>query len=268
MLVYHFDYHVDDSRTITLELPADAPTGLVQIIVPFPEAPSQDGDTPHTVVDSGLSGAMGLSKEPTPMPPILTLPRTHASALTAQGCWPVADWAFLAHATWLERAQAVHDETHLQLIPYLVLRDAAGHLWCYQRGAGDARLHGRCSSGVGGHVEAEDAVDREVNTPDFDATLQRALLRELAEELGAGPTDLAKLHLLGLIYEGHTPVGRVHLGLLYCARWLPVAEPQPSAGESLRALGFRPATAVAADPAFELWSRLAAQHLALDVSPP
>lgn len=252
------------------------------------------------------------------MPLILTVPRPQAPALPAQGCWAVADWAFLAHATWLERDQAEHDETHLQLIPYLVLHDAAGHLWCYQRKGGDTRLQGRCSCGVGGHVDAEDhtndhaggADEAEIAQTPVDTdpaaaatdgthaqerkpaathpssyaddscqrsmdklyspisyqnvltTLQRALLRELAEELRPAAADLADLQLHGLIYEGHSPVGRVHLGLLYSARWLPTAEPQSPVGEALRALGFRPPTAVATDPAFELWSRLAAQQLA------
>jgi len=226
------------------------------------------------------------------MPLILTVPRTCTPTLPLEGCWPVADWGFLAHASWLERAQAEHDERYLQLIPYLLLHDASGQLWCYQRSGGDARLQGRCSCGVGGHVDAEDALaddaggaanasgagtscsavdssqcmsdlrSKPISLDAVQATLQRALLRELAEELGAHATDLADLHLHGLIFEGHTPVGRVHLGVLYSARWLPAAAPQPPAHEALRSLGWRAAPAVAADPAFERWSQLSAAHWA------
>ena len=39
MQAYQFDCHVDASRTVTLELPVDAPVGLAQIIVLFPDAP-------------------------------------------------------------------------------------------------------------------------------------------------------------------------------------------------------------------------------------
>ncbi|MBP8225570.1 MAG: hypothetical protein KAX59_05415, partial [Acidovorax sp.] len=67
--------------------------------------------------------------------------------------------------------------------------------------------------------------------------------------------------LRGLIYEGLSAVGRVHLGVLYTAQWLPAAPPQPRAGEKLAGLGFMPLVQVAQDARFELWSRLAAQHL-------
>lgn len=38
MQAYQFERSVPPSHTITVELPADAPTGLAQIIVLFPEA--------------------------------------------------------------------------------------------------------------------------------------------------------------------------------------------------------------------------------------
>jgi len=223
---------------------------------------------------------------------ILTVPRAHAPALPDEGCWALAHWGWLAHATWRSRAQAEHDDTHLQLIPYLVLRNAEDAMWCYQRSGGDARLLGRCSCGVGGHVDAPDALtgaagdaqsapndaincaaldscsrmpdkrSRPISRVNVEATLQRALRRELAEELGASAADLADLRCHGLIYEGHSPVGRVHLGVLYSARWCPAADPQPVAGEALCGQGFRAPARVADDPAFELWSQLAACHLA------
>ncbi|MDD5028989.1 MAG: hypothetical protein PHH58_05710 [Rhodoferax sp.] len=214
------------------------------------------------------------------MPHILTLPRTHAPALPPSGCWAITDLDFLQHAQWQSRAQAEHDEAWLQPIPYLLLQNASGHIWCYQRTGGDARLHGRCSCGVGGHVDSQDAEPAFENN-DFDsclrlqdkgqkqllppinpqATLQRALLREVREELAADSADLQDLRLQALIYEAHSAVGRVHLGVLYTALWRPVHAPQPAAGEALHGLGFRPAQDIANDDQFELWSRLAAQYM-------
>jgi hypothetical protein len=50
--------------------------------------------------------------------------------------------------------------------------------------------------------------------------------------------------------------------LLFTAQWLPVLPPQqPVAGEALLGLGFRPASDIANNDQFELWSRLAAQSL-------
>lgn len=214
------------------------------------------------------------------MPLILTLPRTQAPALPDCACWPVPDLDFLQAAVWQDRASAEHDEAYLQPIPYLVLRNSAGQVWCYLRTGGDARLEGRCSCGVGGHVDGQDAVaslpndnfdsgqrtsDKgysQISSINPQATLERALRREVAEELGVGAPDLGPLTCHGLIYEGLSAVGRVHLGVLFSAPWRPAQAPQPTAGEALRGLGFMPAGAIADDPRFELWSRLAARWLA------
>jgi len=213
------------------------------------------------------------------MPHILTLPRTCAPKLPKSGCWPLPSLDFLQHTQWHSRAQAEHDEAWLQLIPYLVLHNANGHLWCYQRSGGDARLDGHCSCGVGGHVDLQDA-EPVVKNNELDSTLpnknkgyslissinsqtilQRALLREVREELAADATQLQDLRLQALIYEGMSPVGRVHLGLLYTALWLPALAPHPVAGEALQGLGFRSASDIAQNEQFELWSRLAAHYL-------
>ena len=213
------------------------------------------------------------------MPHILTLPRSQAPALPESGCWPIQSLDFLQAAQWQSRKRVEQDERYLQPIPYLLLRNAARHIWCYQRIGGDARLDGRCSCGVGGHVDAQDAQPSpqdnyfdsssrlsdevyEQNSPiNPQTTLQHALLREVAEELGATAADLHNLRLQGLIYEGLSAIGRVHLGVLYTAQWLPAKAPQPVAGEALHGLDFRAASDIANNDQFELWSRLAAQYL-------
>ena len=199
------------------------------------------------------------------MPRILTLPRVQAPPLPETGCWPIAALDFMQPPIWRVRAEVEHDENLLQPIAYLVLLNGEGQAWCYQRAGGDARVDGRLSCGVGGHVDAADAmaaVHAEAGTRfDADATLRRALLRELAEELQATAADLHELRLQGLIYEGLSPIGRVHLGVLYTAQWHHTEAPQPRPDEALQGLGFMDLNAIAADPRFELWSRLAAQHL-------
>ena len=192
-----------------------------------------------------------------------------APPLPACGCWPVTHLDFMQRPLWRVRAEVEHDESLLQPIAYLLLLNAAGDAWCYQRAGGDARIDGRWSCGVGGHVDAADSDEAvpNISLPTLcqpfnpEATLRRALLRELAEELHASANDLQDLHLRGLIYEGITPIGRVHLGVLYTAQWGPAHAPQPRAGEALRAQGFLPLSAIATDTRFELWSQLAAQHL-------
>jgi predicted NUDIX family phosphoesterase len=108
------------------------------------------------------------------------------------------------HGTHRPRAEAESDETWKQVIPYLLLRDGDRvFLMRRTRAGGDARLHERWSIGVGGHVHPDD--------PDPVA----GLLREWREELDAD--WLPEPVPLGLLNDDTTPVGRVHLGLVYVA---------------------------------------------------
>lgn len=152
-----------------------------------------------------------------------------------------------------------HNEDYLQVVTYLLLHNAAGQVWCYQRAGGDDRLDGGYSCGVGGHVDYGDNDTR--SPPDPLYTLHCALLREVKEELGASAADMGRLRFRSLIYEGLSAVGRVHLGVLYTTQWLPQQPPQPVAGEKLLGLGFRDLHDIAVDQRFELWSRLSAQYL-------
>jgi len=211
-----------------------------------------------------MSVAPKLSPLSHPPMRILTIPRHQAPALPATGaCWPVADLAFWQPPRWCERAPAEHDETLLQAVAYGVLLNDAGAVWCYQRAGGDARVDGRFSCGVGGHVDAQDATD----PFEPEATLRRAWLRELAEELQDGSLHLSGVRRLGLVYEGQSAIGRVHLGVVFAARWGSPVPPQPPQGEALCGLGFMPLAQVATDTRFELWSRLVAQYLINTLQP-
>lgn len=183
---------------------------------------------------------------------VLVVPRAAFAHLPQQGAWPCPPTDPTPAGQWLARDQAETDERFLQIIPYALIQDAAGRLWCYERLGGDARLQRRRSCGVGGHV---DEADRAADLP---AMAAQALGRELAEELGwvVAPAGLSPVAWL---YEGLSAVGRVHLGLIYIMPWLPAEPPRPAPGEPLAGLGFRPAATIAADERFELWSRLAAE---------
>ena len=66
---------------------------------------------------------------------------------------------------------------------------------------GDARLHERWSIGVGGHVGPDDG--------GIEAGLQREFHEELVADWQPQP------RLLGLLNDDRTPVGRVHLGIVF-----------------------------------------------------
>jgi predicted NUDIX family phosphoesterase len=107
-----------------------------------------------------------------------------------------------AEAGFRPRPEAEEDPSWKQVIPYLLLRDR-GRFFLMRRTAagGDARLHQRWSIGVGGHLGPG------------DATIEAGLRREFEEELAADWRPEPRL--LGLLNDDSTPVGQVHLGVVF-----------------------------------------------------
>ena len=105
---------------------------------------------------------------------------------------------------FMRRGDAEDDPAFKQVIPYLVLRD--GERWFLMRrtrAGGDARLHDLWSIGVGGHLNPG------------DGDVEGGLRREWHEEVEADfVPDFAPL---GLLNDDTTPVGRVHIGVVFTA---------------------------------------------------
>jgi len=147
-----------------------------------------------------------------------------------------------AEGRFASRAAMESDPRFKQVIPYLVLRDRGRFfLMRRTRAGGDERLHQRFSIGVGGHL----------NPGDRD--LAGGLAREWAEELVAD--FVPEFHLLGVLNDDETEVGRVHLGVVYTAeaagRAVSVRETHKLEG------GFaEPATVRAVYDRLETWSQL------------
>lgn len=107
-----------------------------------------------------------------------------------------------AEGEYRPRDEAEEDPTWKQVIPYLLLRDG-GRLFLMRRtsAGGDARLHERWSIGVGGHLGPA------------DPSVEEGLHREFEEELVADWHP--ELRPLGLLNDDRTPVGQVHLGIVF-----------------------------------------------------
>ena len=118
-------------------------------------------------------------------------------------------------------------------------------------GGGDARLHGRATIGVGGHLNP---VDGQVDP------LAAGLRREWEEELVAEWEP--RFRLIGLLNDDTNPVGSVHLGVLFevdaAGRALAVRETEKLSGRWADAEALH-----AAAERLETWSRLVADHLGL-----
>jgi len=192
---------------------------------------------------------------------ILTFPRSACGPLLAKSIVPFASYDGPLH--WQERHLVEDDPAWIQPIPYAVLIDGHDRPWAYRRSGGDGRLQGRCSVGVGGHVDREDAREG------WMGTLRAALLRELTEELEEFPLGLATTAPpIAWISEQESAVGRVHLGLVVAIPWLLTHPPRPRPGEALIPLGFTAPAFITRDNGFEYWSELAACALVGHSAPP
>jgi predicted NUDIX family phosphoesterase len=111
------------------------------------------------------------------------------------------------HGFFVERRHAELDSSFKQVIPYcLVVR--GGQVFVMRRlsGGGEARLHGKRSVGVGGHINPVDGLGA------GDDIVAEGLRREVSEELHIdGPWDV---HTVGLLNDDSTDVGSVHVGLV------------------------------------------------------
>lgn len=113
--------------------------------------------------------------------------------------------AVAEHGRYVDRPIAEDDPSLKQLIPYVVVRDA-DRVFLMERtsAGGDARLHGKASIGVGGHLNPVDA---------GEDPLLAGLRREWAEELDADWEPVFELR--GLLNDDSNPVGAVHLGVVF-----------------------------------------------------
>ena len=115
---------------------------------------------------------------------------------------------------FIPRSQAEKDPSHKQLIPYVIMAHEGTYL-TYVRGkrAGETRLVGNRSIGIGGHINP---IDDEVPLfgTDFRDVYRRAVEREVDEEVNveAGHTD----RVVALLNDDSNEVGQVHLGVVHC----------------------------------------------------
>lgn len=105
------------------------------------------------------------------------------------------------------RSEVEEDPTEPQIIPYVVFRHADEYFLTHRlRRSSERRLRHLYSLGVGGHINPEDVSDAA-------DPIEAGLRREWQEEVvyaGRFSTQL-----IGAINDQTTPVGRVHVGLIF-----------------------------------------------------
>ncbi|HOW73834.1 MAG TPA: hypothetical protein PKY77_24795 [Phycisphaerae bacterium] len=159
---------------------------------------------------------------------------------------------------FMPRSLAERDPSYKQLIPYVILAHDGRYL-SYVRGrrAGETRLVGHRSIGLGGHINPGD------DLPLFAADLREAYLaaveREVAEEVSveARHTD----QVVGLLNDDSTEVGSVHLGIVHL--WTLNAALVTKREQMITQMAFlAPSELNALRGSMETWSALCLDHLA------
>lgn len=119
-----------------------------------------------------------------------------------------------------DRANCETDQSLLQIIPYITLFDKkTKEIFVYSRGkgSGEQRLAGKCSIGLGGHMEIEPG------TMSLSEIIVEEALRELEEEIQIEITSELRDELssklfhgnVGFMYNSRTDVDRVHLAVAF-----------------------------------------------------
>ena len=129
---------------------------------------------------------------------------------------------------FMPRSQAEKDPSYKQIIPYVIM-GCDGKYLNYVRGtrAGEARLVGNRSIGIGGHINP---IDNEI--PLFDTDFRKmynaAVEREVAEEVSVETTHTDKI--VALLNDDSNEVGSVHLGIVH---YWTLAEPKVTKREQM-----------------------------------
>jgi predicted NUDIX family phosphoesterase len=160
------------------------------------------------------------------------------------------------------REPAEKDPSFKQLIPYIVVvRNSLVLNYFRGKGQGEARLRGKRSLGIGGHINPCDLTDAVIGVlkdrPSYlDDKYVRGMLRELHEELKF-PTHLPEIWdapIVGLINEDQTEVGKVHLGVVHLLK-LDFGQKVQAREEDILDLSWTNAEVLMQDEEFEQFER-------------
>ncbi len=153
---------------------------------------------------------------------------------------------------FMPRSKVEKDPSFKQLIPYVIMSHNGRYL-TYIRGtrAGESRLVGNRSIGIGGHINPTD--DMPLFNANFYETYLAAVEREVAEEVSveASHTDC----IVALLNDESNEVGSVHLGIVHF--WT-LAEPKVARREQMvtQMAFMTPAELQQVRDTMETWSNL------------
>ncbi len=158
---------------------------------------------------------------------------------------------------FIERGQAEDNPAFKQLIPYVIMAFDGSYL-SYVRGrrAGEARLVGNRSIGIGGHINPQD--DMPLFSGGFRETYLAAVEREVSEEVHVEAEHSDRI--VALLNDESNEVGRVHLGVVHF--WKLASSKVKKREQMITQMAFLGREELLSlQDRMETWSRLCLQHL-------
>ncbi len=158
---------------------------------------------------------------------------------------------------FIPRSQAEVDPSYKQIIPYVIMT-CDGRYLSYVRGrrAGEARLVGNRSIGIGGHINPRD--DMPLFNDNFYEAYLTAVEREVAEEVSVETSHTDRV--VALLNDESNEVGRVHLGIVHY--WLLDTPKVAKREQMITQMAFMtPAELQQVRDTMETWSRLCLSQL-------
>jgi len=158
---------------------------------------------------------------------------------------------------FMPRSQVEENPAYKQLIPYVLMSYQDKYL-SYIRGrrAGEARLVGNRSIGIGGHINP---VDWTLFSAEPYKTYLEAVEREVAEEVSVETPHTDRV--VALLNDESNEVGSVHLGIVH--HWILNAPKVSKREQMITQMAFlRPAELLEVRDTLETWSGLCLSRLA------
>jgi len=159
---------------------------------------------------------------------------------------------------FLPRLQVEADPTYKQLIPYVIMSNNGRYL-TYVRGrrAGEARLTGLRSIGIGGHINPIDADNSSLFAYLYENYLT-AVEREVAEEVSVETSHTNSV--VALLNDDSNEVGSVHLGVVH--HWILDAPKVKRKEQMITQMAFMtPAELLQVRDTMETWSQLCLDNI-------
>lgn len=159
-----------------------------------------------------------------------------------------------------QRAMLENDDDFRQVLPISIFMHK-GKVWAYERTSkgGESRLHNKVAVAVGGHWDMAD-ITTENGIIDLEASLQKAMERELEEEVELTSKVVKSVQLPKMICADDTEVDRVHTAMVYVHEL--DGEGIKSAEDQLKTIGFlSPQDLLEGDYNIEAWARIICEIL-------